>query len=77
MCEKCERIKETIQEWANKQGHDRCWYYPDLFKHLADILDMDIQPGQLPPRKEFEQGCLKYQNEEYLKKDNNVSDQQM
>jgi len=65
MCEKCKKAELIIQEWADKQGHDRCWYYPDLFRKLAEVFEMDIQPGSLPSREEFEKGCLKYQNEEY------------
>ncbi len=34
--------RQTIQEWMDKQGHDRCWYYPDLFKRLAQIFDAKI-----------------------------------
>lgn len=69
MCEKCEKAKVIIQEWTNKQGHDRCWYYPDLFRQLAKVFEMELQPGSLPPRQEFEMGCLKYQCEEYSNND--------
>lgn len=65
MCEKCKEAEAIIQEWANKQGHDRCWYYPDLFRRLAVVFELDLQPGPLPPRKEFEEGCRRYQCEEY------------
>lgn len=59
-------VKVVIQEWVDKQGHDRCWYYPELFRRLATILDikMTVEP-KLPPRQEFELGCKKYQDEEY------------
>jgi len=66
MCEKCDEAKQIIEEWANKQGHDRCWYYPDLFRRLAEVLDanLEVEPS-LPPRCEFEAGCSRYQDEEY------------
>lgn len=36
-CAPCALTKKIIQEWLDKQGHDRCWYYPDLFMKLAVI----------------------------------------
>lgn len=69
--EKVEQIKKVLKEWLDKQSHERCWYYPDLFNRITDILE--IQPTKqpnLPPRKEFEQGCRKYQEEEYKKEQN-------
>lgn len=72
MCEKCKETEAIIQEWANKQGHDRCWYYPDLFRRLAEVFEMDLKPGSLPPRQEFEMGCLRYQREEYSNNDTNA-----
>ena len=65
MCDKCDKAEAIIKEWSGKQGHDRCWYYPDLFRQLAEVFKMDLLPGTLPPRQEFESGCKKYQCEEY------------
>jgi hypothetical protein len=66
--EKIKRIEAIIQEWVDKQGHERCWYYPELFRELGRVLDIhpSVQPG-LPPRAEFEEGCRRYQEEEYAK----------
>jgi hypothetical protein len=64
--EKVKKTKEILQEWVDKQGHDRCWYYPDLFIKLAEILD--VKPSKepkLPPLDEFKKGCERYQREEY------------
>ncbi|HLC55822.1 MAG TPA: hypothetical protein VJJ23_01150 [Candidatus Nanoarchaeia archaeon] len=64
--ERLQKVKQVIQEWMNKQGHDRCWYYPELFNELIKILD--IKPSKepsLPPLKEFKKGCERYQEEEY------------
>ncbi|MBS3079966.1 hypothetical protein J4221_00680 [Candidatus Pacearchaeota archaeon] len=60
--------KTIIQEWVSKQGHDRCWYYPDLFRKLAEIFEVQYSDPGLPPRNEFEKGCEKYQEEEYKKR---------
>lgn len=66
---KVERARAILQEWVEKQGHDRCWYYPDLFKELAEILEvpLTIDP-KLPPLDEFKNGCERYQQEEYKEK---------
>jgi hypothetical protein len=62
MCEKCNEAKKTIQNWVDQQGHDRCWYYPELFEKLVAMFDvqMTVEPS-LPPRCEFEAGCKRYQ----------------
>lgn len=64
--EKVQKARAVLQEWAGKQGHDRCWYYPDLFIELAKILEvpLSIDPS-LPPLEEFKKGCERYQQEEY------------
>lgn len=59
-------VKEVVQRFVDKQGHDRCWYYPELFNELALLLGITptVDPA-LPSRQEFEKGCHRYQNEEY------------
>lgn len=61
-------LKELLQAWVDKQGHDRCWYYPEIFIAIARELDVDISEMPiLPPRCEFEEGCRRYQDEQYKK----------
>jgi len=66
MCEKCKEAKQIVQNWVDQQGHERCWYYPELFEKLVVLFDvqMTVDPS-LPPRCEFEAGCKRYQNKEY------------
>ena len=66
MCEQCDKVKVIVQEWIDKQGHERCWYYPDLFNQLAAVLDVtpSVAPC-LPTRSEFKEGCCKYQDEQF------------
>jgi hypothetical protein len=65
-CQNCEAVKTLIQTWLDKQGHERCWYYPDLFLKLAAILDLKPKyPPTLPSRDEFEKGCKRYQDQEF------------
>jgi len=64
--EKFYEAKRAIQEWVDKQGHDRCWYYPELFRRLADIFEVEsTREPCLPPLEEFRKGCERYQKEEY------------
>lgn len=65
------KVRKTVQTWLDKQGHDRCWYYPDLFREIATALELKptVAP-KLPTLEEFREGCRRYQDEEYgLKRD--------
>lgn len=66
--EKLQQAKRIIQQWVDQQGHERCWYYPDLFRELVELFELQsTQDPLLPPRPEFELGCRRYQDEEYNK----------
>jgi hypothetical protein len=58
-----QRAKSVVQQWADKRGHDRCWYYPELFADLAKIFRIECSDPCLPSREEFELGCKRYQND--------------
>jgi hypothetical protein len=71
-CPDCEKTKKEIQSWIDQQGHDRCWYYPELFTKLVKIFKLTpSKEPKLPPRKEFELGCKRYQDQEFGKKPKN------
>ena len=58
--------QEIVKEWVDQQGHDRCWYYPDLFRKLQRVLNVyPTREPFLPPLEEFKHGCEHYQQEEY------------
>ncbi len=64
--QKCAEAARVIQEWVDKQGHERCWYYPDLFRRLAILFGVEAsQEPALPPLEEFKEGCRRYQREEF------------
>jgi hypothetical protein len=69
MCEKCDNIKSIVEEWINKQGHDKCWYYPDLFHKLIKELNIKLSLDQLveklPTKEGFKAGCDKYIQETF------------
>lgn len=63
---KLNKIKTVLQTWIDKQSHERCWWFPEILTELTQILDIEMtkQPC-LPSRKEFEEGCKRYQEEQY------------
>jgi len=65
---KISQAKSLLNNWVNKQGHDRCWYYPEIFQKLCELfgVEMTVEP-KLPPPEEFTKGCERYRNEEYAK----------
>ena len=63
--EKVARTRELIQSWASQQGHDRCWYYPDLFAQLCELHGVESPPPSLPPLEEFRLGCCMFQAREF------------
>lgn len=63
MCEKCDQVRAAVLAWANKQGHDQCWYYPEIFMTIAGILDIPLQiKPELPPRREFREQCQQWES---------------
>lgn len=60
------QIRALVQQWLDKQGHEQCWYYPEIFRLICQVLGVrpSRDPG-LPPRPEFEEGCRRYQDEQY------------
>ena len=64
--EKLKEVRQITQEWLDQQGHNRCWYYPELFAKLTATLGLKITVDPaLPSRPEFEEGCRRFQNEEF------------
>jgi len=63
--EKFNHAKSLIKEWASKQGHDRCWFYPEIFGQLVELFGIDIPSPSLPTREEFEQGCKRYADQQF------------
>lgn len=57
--------KQILTEWVQKQGHDRCWYYPELFEQLIQLYSLEVPPGAKISRAEFEAGCKRFQDKEY------------
>lgn len=60
-------LKKTVEDWASYQGHDRCWYYPEIFEQIAQILGIDLTKfdRKLPSETEFRCGCERYRKEQY------------
>lgn len=64
--ERVQEARRLLQEWLDQQGHERCWYYPDIFRQLCRVLEVtESREPRLPNREEFAAGCRRYQEEEY------------
>lgn len=62
-----DRIRSAVTDWIGKQGHDVCWYYPEIFGVIAQELGIKWTKPELPSRSDFEAGCLREQNMLYGK----------
>lgn len=60
-------VTAVATEWRDKEGHDSCWYYPELFAKFLTTLGLDPKPAHSLPRAEFEVGCRRYADELYGK----------
>lgn len=58
-------ITKVVTEWQAKEGHDACWYYPDLFAQIMTALNIEPKLHSVPPRGQFEDGCRKFQDQTY------------
>ena len=64
-----EQARALLQVWLDKQGHDRCWYYPEIFLELCKLFDVKASlPPSLPTLEEFQEGCKKYQIEQFSRR---------
>ena len=64
--EKLQQIAAVTQEWLDKQGHDKCWYYPEYFRKIVEILGLQpTKDPNLPPEAEFDEFCGRYRQEVY------------
>lgn len=66
------RIRDTkkiLLEFANSQGQDNCWWHPDLLRKLCEIWEIPLGSMNLPPRDKFQEGCKKFEEEIYDKKE--------
>jgi hypothetical protein len=63
--DKLEQIRQVILEWDGKKGHDRCWYYHDLFNKIANIAGVQLKPSPGVTREEFRQGCAFFEEQEF------------
>lgn len=55
-----------LQSWLDKQDHDRCHYYPEIFDQLCMLFGVkNTIPVTRVCRAEFEEGCRRFQDAEY------------
>ena len=66
MCERCDQARVILQECANRQGHNKCWWNPEVLQSLMTLFDIQstVEPC-LPPKEEFNQQCGVYADKLY------------
>ena len=63
-------VRWVINGWIAKEGEEQCHYFPEIFRLIAHILNIDVPDHilNLPPREKFEAGCTQFQDDAYAKK---------
>jgi hypothetical protein len=64
-----EVVREILTEWAKLDGHDRCWFHPELLSRLCQVVGVPVieKPIRMT-RQEFQCGCLAYQDDLFGKR---------
>jgi hypothetical protein len=58
---------KLVAEIANRQGHNICWWLPELFGKLCELYGIQpTTPMRLPSEREFEGGCNLFRRELYV-----------
>lgn len=63
--EKLTQIETLVREWIERQGHEKCWYYPETLRAIAEVLDIKYADPTMVSEEEFRRGCARYQEEIY------------
>ena len=63
--EKLGAIEKIVRDWVGKQGHDKCWYYPEPLRKIAETLGIEYPDPGLPSEAEFQEVCNRYRREIY------------
>lgn len=50
-------VRQAVEEWNNKQGHDKCHYYPEIFRKILDLLGIPENKNVELSEAEFQSGC--------------------
>lgn len=61
--------RRLLQEIADRQSHNICWWLPELFETLCDLYGVTRDKSvHLPPEREFQAGCNIFRRELYVSK---------
>lgn len=64
--ERDKRVRFILESLSRRTGHDLCHYEPDAFTQLFKLYQIPMPVDlMLPPRREFQKGCRRYQNKLY------------
>ena len=51
------KLRQAIRKHRDCQGHNLCWYHPEMWKLLPESTTID---KEVPPWGEFLSGCIQY-----------------
>ena len=60
---KLTQVRAILSEWAQKQGHAKCWNHNEILERLASVLaveQVESEEYALPCKEEFQLGCIAY-----------------
>lgn len=58
-------IERLVRDWRDKQGHQACWYYPEIFREICKVLGVECHLVPSMSRECFRAGCERYMDEVY------------
>ncbi len=62
------RVREILNDWQTKAGHDACWFYPEVFRELCNVVGLEyIEPSKVD-RSDFRAHCQKFEEHLYTGK---------
>lgn len=59
MCN-CEKVKTILQNFANKKGHDKCWFNLEVLEELMKLYNIEYGDAELVSKEEFKLGCQRF-----------------
>jgi hypothetical protein len=59
------QCRTLLTRWVGERRHARCWYYPEIFRQLCEVLNVQADEPTRVSRQEFETGCRRFTDEEF------------
>lgn len=58
------QLRKLVRSFLGKEGQESCWYYPDIFREVAERLGVPVSKvAKLPTLADFKRGCTRHQTD--------------